>query len=109
MSGDAREPGRSAPIELTDDEVGELAGDRKGRVAAVARLKKEVPTEAIGRLETAGPAPASISAKDLEAVRRSGRLPATLLRRLTPSDVAAEPPAEAPGRPRPGPTKRPPR
>ena len=109
MSGDLREPGRSAPIELTDDDVRELAGTRTGRVAAVARLKAQVPTERVGRLETARPTPAAMSAKDLEAAVRSGRLPDAVLRRLPTSDVTPEAPTEAAGRPRPGPTKRPPK
>lgn len=109
MSGDTRDPGRSSPIELTDDDVRELAGDRIRRPAAVARLKAAVPTEPIGRLVTAGPAPAAVSVKDLATLHRTGQLPATALRRRIPSEVGAEPPAEPAGRPRPGPTKRPPR
>ena len=101
--------GPAAPIDMTDDEVRELAGDRTTHLAAVTRLGKQVPTEPIGRLETSHPVPASMSAKDIEAVQRSGRLSAAILGRLPASDVPAEAPKKTAGRQVPGPKKRPPR
>ena len=109
MSGEPNARGPAAPIDLTDDEVRELAGDRTKRVAAVTRLEQQVPTEPVGRLETANPVPVSMTAKEIEAVQSSGRLSDAILSRLAASDVPAEAPKKAAGRPVAGPTKRPPR
>ena len=109
MSGEPNARGPAAPIDLTDDEVRELAGDRTKRVAAVTRLEQQVPTEPVGRLETANPVPVSMTAKEIEAVQSSGRLSDAILSRLPASDVPAEAPKKAAGRPVAGPTKRPPR
>src|SRR5262247_3597669 len=105
MSGDPRAQGPAAPVELTDDEVEELAGDRTKRPAAAARLAR--PTEAIGRLDTASPVPISLSAKDLEAVQRAGHLSPEFVSRLPASDVPAEAPKKAAGPPVNGPKKLP--
>lgn len=90
MSGE--EPvGRPAePMDLTDEEVAELAGRRSRPVAAVARMRKRVPSDATGRLVSDRSDPARVSKDEVVGMRRAGRRPDQVLRRLTPSDVAAD-------------------
>jgi hypothetical protein len=114
MSGE-QPPGPARPIELTDDDVGELAGDRAGRLAAVGRLKKSVPSGPTGKLVTRAAVPAPISAAEMESLRVDQQIPDRVRKRLTqsPSDAGSiddDPsllrPTEAPPRNRAAATKR---
>ena len=90
MSGndDDREP--VSPVDFTEEEVNLLAGRRAKPVAAVARLKKLVPSERTGRLASNAAEPARITRKELPLMRRASQPPVKLLARLTPSKVPAE-------------------
>lgn len=90
MSGDEDLRRPAEPLEVTDEEVVELAGRRSKPVAAVARMRKQVPTEATGRLVSDAAAPARVSRPELTSMRRAGRRPDAVLKRLTPSDVPAD-------------------
>jgi hypothetical protein len=91
MSGSDPDRAPAAPIDFTEEEVRLLAGRRAKPVAAVARLKKLVPTEPIGRLASDAAQPARLTRKELPLMRRAGRRPSKLQERLTPSEVPAEP------------------
>lgn len=92
MSGDAVPQGPAGPIELSDEDVAQLAGARRSRVAALTRLKAEVPTAPVGALETRAATPVKLSKSELAAARRQGRLPEKVAARR----AASEPPAAAP-------------
>jgi hypothetical protein len=77
-------------MDVTDDEIRELAGSRDQRVSAVSRLKKLVPSEATGRLVTRASVPAPISASEMEVLQRTGELPEKVMKRLTPSQAGTE-------------------
>ena len=107
MSGsEERRP--AEPVDFTEDEVRELAGRRTKPVAAVARIKRLVPTERTGRLLTDLDTPARITRKELPAMRRAGKRPARIVSRLTPSEIPAEEAVERKDQRLRGPTKRPP-
>lgn len=89
MSGDAVPQGSARPIELSDDEVAQLAGTRRSRVAALTRLKAEVPTAPVGTLQTRAETPAKLTKAEIAVVQKQGRLPEKLAARLTMSEVAA--------------------
>jgi hypothetical protein len=114
MSGE-QPPRPARPIEVTDDDVEQLAGDRAGRVASVARLKKLVPSGPTGKLITRASVPAPISAREMDALRVDEQPPDRVRNRMTESPSAAEPteddpllvrPTEAPPKGRAAATKR---
>ena len=90
MSGEAVPHGPARPIELTDDEVAELAGDRRARVAVLSRLKAEVPSGPVGSLETRLEQPAKVSTAELASMQESGRLPERVAARLRVSEEPAD-------------------
>jgi hypothetical protein len=90
MSGDAVPNGPARPIELTDDDVEQLAGDRRSRVAVLTRLKAEVPSGPVGSLETRLDQPAKVSKAELASMQESGRLPERVAARLTVSESPAD-------------------
>jgi hypothetical protein len=90
MSGDAVRQRPARPIELSDDDVAELAGDRRSRVAALVRLKADVPSGPVGSLETRLDEPAKVSKSELASMQESGRLPERVAARLRVSDASAD-------------------
>jgi hypothetical protein len=90
MSGKSDRDGPVAPLDFTDEEVRLLAGRRSKPVAAVARLRKLVPTNPIGKLASDRKGPAQITRKELPLLRRAGKRPQKILKRLTPSDLPAD-------------------
>lgn len=96
------------PVDLTEDEVRELAGRRAKPVAAVARIKRLVPAESTGRLISDLDAPARITRKELPILRQAGKRPDKIVSRLTPSELPAEQVVERKDQRLTGPTKKPP-
>jgi len=109
MSGDGEVRGPARPIDLTDDDVRELAGNRAGRVAAVARLRKLVPSGPAGRLQSTAEVPVPVSSAAMKVIAKTGELPSTLARRLRPSAPEATAPSEASDERLQRPTKKPPK
>ena len=67
-----------------------MAGRRAKPVAAVARLKKLVPSGPIGKLISERDGPARITRDELPSLRRTGKREEKFLRRLTHSDLPVE-------------------
>ncbi len=108
MSGDGAGRRPAEPMAFTDAEVKELAGRRAKPVAAVTRLKRAVPANPTGRLETDHVAPARVTRKELPSMRRAGRRPDKIMSRLTPSEAPAEQVVERKDQRHAVPTRRPP-
>lgn len=108
MSGDegARRP--AEPMDVTDEEVEQLAGRRTKPVAAVKRMRKLVPAEPTGRLTTDGAIPARINREELTSMRRAGSSPDKLIGRLAASADSTKTDIERHDEGLEGPTKRPP-
>lgn len=108
MSGKGDRRGPAAPLDFTDEEVRLLAGRRAKPVAAVARLKKLVPAKPTGKLASDREGPARIARKELPLLRRAGKPPEKVLKRLTPSDLPAKPVEASKDERLAGPKKKPP-
>lgn len=80
----------SEPLDFTEEEVSELAGRRAKPVSAIARLKKAVPSGALGTLDTDLPTPPRVSREELATMRRATRRSDKVLSRLSPSTEPAE-------------------
>ena len=90
MSGNGDEGGSAAPLDFTEEEVRLLAGRRAKPVAAGARLKKLVPAKPTGELASDREGPARITREELPLLRRGGKRPEKILKRLTPSDLPTD-------------------
>jgi hypothetical protein len=89
MSGDRG--GQSRPIDVTEDEIRELAGPRDTPVGAVSRLHELVPSGPSGELSSESDIPVGVDLKDIDALRQTQDRPERVLQRLTASDVQMEP------------------
>jgi hypothetical protein len=89
MSGSTPQRGSAEPIDVTEEEIAQLAGPRDGSVAAVRRLRATVRAKATGRLVSDRAAPAPISRDELMAIKKAGGLPKSLRDRLSSSEQAA--------------------
>jgi len=89
MSGEGDVHRPAEPLDLTDEDVAELAGRRSKPPGAIARMRKHVPTQPTGRLVTEAEVPARLSRAELTAMRRPGKSPEAVLRRFTPSEEPA--------------------
>lgn len=78
---------------MTDAEVAVMAHEGSKEIAR--RIERHSPTRAVGKLASDKPAPARISAAEVEQIRRAGgRLPDGVRKRLQKAgeaDVATEP------------------
>lgn len=91
MSGNGNARHKARPVDVTEEEIRELAGSRDKPVAAVARLTTGRAALSAGRLQSDHDAPAEIRSDELAALRRATDRPADILRRLTPSDAPSRP------------------
>lgn len=105
-NGGPREP--AAPMDFTDEEVRHMAGRRTKPVAAVARLKKLVPSGPIGKLVSERAAPPRVTRDELPSLRRAAKRQEKFLKRLTPSDLPAEQTSAPREERQDGPKKKPP-
>src|SRR5215813_7662170 len=69
MSGDRG--GQSRPIDVTEDEIRELAGPRDTPVGAVSRLHELVPSGPSGELSSESDTPVGVDLKDIDALRQT--------------------------------------
>jgi hypothetical protein len=90
MSGDDKPRGPTEPHAFSEAEVRELSGKRTKSVAAITRLKKAVPSGALGKLDTDLPTPPRISRDELPMMRRTTRRSSKALARFAPSELPAE-------------------
>ncbi len=60
------------PIDLSADDIRAKARGLKAAGEVTRRLRREVATEPIGKLDTDSVVPAPISAKEMAAIRRTG-------------------------------------
>lgn len=89
MSGDG-ERRSSAPQNFTEAEAHELAGNRGRPVLAIARLRKAVPSGALGKLDTDLPTPPRVSREELVMMRRETRRSEKVLSLFSSSEAPAE-------------------
>lgn len=95
-------------MDVTEDEIRELAGPRDIPVAAVSRLHELVPSGPPGELSSESDTPVQVDLKNIDALRQTRDRPEHVLQRFTPSDAPIEPhPDRARGRAA-APTVRPP-
>lgn len=80
-----------APMDVSEEEIGELAGPRPKSSPVVERLKAHRPAETTGRPVVDKASPAPISSKDMAAIRKAGQPAAKVRARFTVSDAPADP------------------
>lgn len=94
------------PLSLTEEDVAQLAGDRRDAGPIVKRMKAQSPALPTGRLESDKPGPPRITRAEMRAVKKSGKAPLKIRARFTPSDVSPDP-AEVPYQRAPAPKRKP--
>jgi len=101
-----RDPGKGAPLAMTDAEVAAMARGESTQIAR--RIARHGPRKPVGRLVSDKTAPPRITASEMEQIQRAGgRLPDRVrvrLQKASEADVAPEPKR----RRKPSPRKEPP-